>query len=126
MKLASLVIDDYHIEMHNNMWTGIETVYVNGRQVSRQFNWFHGIHRFALPGSEDYSLDDYRVDFRFSWTSMVMVTIDVARNGVPLMKDSSPLYAQQPLPTYRGHASHERLELRQLDLQPLYREEDLV
>lgn len=126
MKVSSFTIDGYTIEMYNNMWTGIERVYVNGQQVSRQFNWFHGIHLFSLPSADGISYDNYRVDFRFSWTSMTMLAIDASRNGVPLMKDSTPLYVSQNQPAARYAGYQDRLELRQLDLQPLYREEDLV
>lgn len=126
MKIASFSIDNYHIEMYNNMWTGVETVYVNGRRVSRQFNWFHGIHRFSLPASDGVAIDHYRVDFRFSWTSMTMITTDLARNGVPLMKNSEPLYTPLNPPAIQHPGFHDRLELRQLDARPLYREEDLV
>lgn len=131
MKIASLRVGNYQIEAYNNMWTGIETVHVNGHQVSRQFNWFHGIHRFSLPANDGYFKDEYRVDFRFSWSSNTMISVDIACNGVCLLSQSGrhqskTSWSPQSLQPNYTPVGYDTLELRQLETQPLYREEDLV
>lgn len=129
MKLATLAIGNDVIEAHNNMWSGVETVYFNGEQVSSQFNWFHGIHKFSVLAEDGFDYDHYRVDFRFSFSSASAVTVDIFKNGICVLDQSGtnhrytgaipPVRRQESLPA-------DTLELRELAAQPLYREEDLV
>ena len=130
MTIASIRFGNYHIEARNNMMTGVETVYVNGRKVSSQFNIFHGIHRFSLP-TRDGHADEFRVDFRASFTSCNMVAVDIILNGECLLDQSGKgVRTARQEAGKRGVSwsvpANDRLELKQLDHQPLYREEDLV
>lgn len=126
MKIASLAIGNNTIEAYNSMWTGIETVYFNGIRVSKQFNWFVGIHEFQVLADDGINTDYYRVDFRFSFNSMSCITVDVFRNGECLLDQSGTNYrhaanALPVLPANRGyHHRKERVAA------PLYRDEDLV
>jgi len=133
MKIATLNIGNNIIETHNSMWTGIETVYFNGYRVSKQFNWFVGIHDFEILADDDVNTDYYRVEFRFSWTTGTIST-DIYRNGecvldmsgtnhryattgtnaLPALKDNRPAAAD-----WLGRS-------RKKATNPLYREEDLV
>lgn len=131
MKIATFQIDNYTIEVHNSLWTGIERVYVNGRRVSKAFNWFHGVHRFELPGADGYGTDHYRVDLIVNWSKMSMVDVDLYRNGICLVDQSGQggldrvIHVASTAGT--GYAyGDDRLELRELNRVPLYREEDLV
>lgn len=130
MKLATLQIGNNTIEAHNNMWTGVETVYFNGQEVSKAFNWFHGVHKFSVLAEDGLAYDHYQVDFRFSFNSPACVAIDVFCNGECLLDQSgSNRRYRKNVPSprlLRAEGREERLELRQLDRSPLYREEDLV
>ncbi|MTB51388.1 hypothetical protein [Lewinella sp. W8] len=85
MRLVSVPVGDNLLEVYNNMWTGVETVSFNGRTVSRQFNWFEGIHHFTVMADDGVSVDDYRVEIRFS---MAGIVVDVYQNEVCLLAGS--------------------------------------
>ncbi len=130
MKLATLQIGNDVIEAHNNMWTGVETVYFNGQVVSKAFNWFHGVHKFSVLAEDGMAYDHYRVDFRFSFNAAAAVAIDVFRNGECILDQSGTNSRYRKVVTSQSSEStcgtRDYLELRQLDRSPLYREEDLV
>jgi len=129
MKLATLSIGNNLIEAHNNMWTGVETVFFNGQKVSEQFNWFHGIHKFSVPAEDGMADDHYQVDFRIDFTKSSAVSVDMYKNGECILDQSGTNYRYSKRIGH-GHRDvlprAERLELRQLENVPLYREEDLV
>lgn len=132
MKVASFQINNYLVEAHNSLWTGVEKVFVNNRMVSRQFNWFHGIHKFTLPSADGVSQDEYRIDFRMNGSKMSMIDIDLFRNGVCLVDQSGKgglgnggvilIPAENPTSV----PVRDTLQLRELNAVPMYREEDLV
>lgn len=133
MKIATLNIGQHIIETRNSMWTGIETVYFNGRKVSSQFNWFVGIHHFEIPADDGYNTDYYRVEFRFNWSTGGMST-DIFRNEECVLDMSGKHYryvAKQgvALPTVRdqrpARGNWSGGEKQQVAT-PVYREEDLV
>lgn len=129
MKLATLQIGNNVIEAHNNMWTGVETVFFNGQRVSKAFNWFHGVHKFTILADDGLSYDHYQVDFRFDFSNAAAVSVDMYLNGECILDQSGTnhRYLNDVVHVQRnGSSSGERLELRQLETSPLYREEDLV
>ena len=85
MRLVSFPIGENLLEVHNNMWTGVESVTFNGRTVSRQFNWFEGIHNFTVMADDGVSVDDYRVEIRFT---MAGIVVDVYKNEICLLAGS--------------------------------------
>lgn len=129
MKLATLNIGNDVIEAHNNMWTGVETVYFNGKRVSKEFNWFHGVHKFSILAEDGYSYDYYQVDFRFDFNRASAVSVDIYRNGECVLDQSGTNHRYNGEALQIDSASFpqgDRLELRELKTSPLYREEDLV
>ena len=129
MKLATLSIGNDLIEAHNNMWTGVETVFFNGQKVSEQFNWFHGIHKFSVPSEDGVTDDHYQVDFRVDFSKSSAVSVDMYKNGECVLDQSGTNHRYSKRTVYGKRdflPREERLQLRQLDSVPLYREEDLV
>lgn len=133
MKLASLSIGQDLIEVHNSMWTGVETVFINGQEVSRQFNWFNGVHKFQVMNQFAGVNDYYRVEFNTNFNSTTMVDISIFLNEECILDQGGRHYrynGQQALPHQPVHASRnspvDSLQLRQLETKPLYREDDLV
>ena len=130
MKIASIAIGNNVLETFNNMWTGVETVRFNGVEVSRQFNWFVGIHEFQVLADDGINTDYYRVEFRCDFGSEQFVKTDVFRNGECLLDQTgrNHRYATKPLPALRDNRPSQwnRPPVRQRTPAPLYREEDLV
>lgn len=130
MKVASFQINNYLVEAHNSLWTGVEKVFVNNRMVSRQFNWFHGIHKFTLPTADGSGQDEYQIDFRMNGSKMSMIDIDLFRNGVCLVDQSGRNgmgdVIHIPAENTRAVPVQDTLQLRELNAVPMYREEDLV
>jgi len=130
MKIASISIGNNLIETFNNMWTGVETVYFNGRRVSKQFNWFVGIHEFQVLADDGVNTDYYRVEFRTDFSSPQFIKTDIFRNGECVLDQTGKNYryaanALPPIPRQEaglnaGGGYRERAST------PLYREEDLV
>lgn len=130
MKISSLTIGNNTIETFNSMWTGVETVYFNGVQVSKQFNWFVGIHEFQVPTDDGVNTDYYRVEFRCDFNSAQFVKTDIYRNGECLLDQTgrNHRYTSRPMPALRDNSPSQwnRSPARQRTATPLYREEDLV
>jgi len=130
MKVSSLHIGNNVIEARNNMWTGIETVYFNGRRVSRQFNWFVGIHEFEELADDGINMDYYRVEFRVNWGRMCMISADMYRNGECILNDSGVTNRFHPtaMPATDSYHNARRgwTDDRERAANPVYREEDLV
>lgn len=133
MKIATLNIGNNTIETRNSMWTGIETVYLNGRRVSKQFNWFVGIHHFDAIAEDGINTDYYRVEFRFCWSTGATNT-DIFRNGECVLDMSGTHFryaanGSTALPSLKDNrpAKADWLGRRKEKVAaPLYREEDLV
>ncbi len=125
MKIASISVGNNLIETYNSMWTGVETVFFNGRQVSRQFNWFVGIHEFQVLADDGVNTDYYRVEFRSDFGSAQIVKTDIFRNGVCILDQTGKHHryvaSLPPVPDNRPSRWQ-----RQRTARPLYREEDLV
>jgi len=130
MKILTFPIGNDLLEVDNNMWTGVETVTFNGHIVSRAFNWFKGVHEFGIATEDGAGTDFYRVVIRMNYTGMV--SVDVYRNEVCLLANSSEARAQlergrrgistnnQP-PRHNKRPSSNRQEAERV-----WREEDLV
>jgi len=130
MRIASITTGDNTIETHNNMWTGIETVYFNGYRVSKQFNWFVGIHEFEVPAKDGVNTDYYRVEFRTDFSSANYIKTDIFRNGECILDQTGKHYryaanALPPVPDHRVRHNNYGQRKKQM-ARPLYREEDLV
>jgi hypothetical protein len=133
MKIATLNLGNNIIETRNNIWTGVETVYFNGYRVSKQFNWFVGIHNFEALADDGVNTDYYRVEFRFSFTTGA-ITTDIFRNGECVLDMSNtnhryatPTATALPAPRDNRPAKGDWIGRRAEKVaKPLYREEDLV
>lgn len=130
MKIASISIGNNTIETYNNMWTGVEKVYFNGYEVSRQFNWFVGIHEFQITADDGVNKDYYRVEFRTDFSSTQYVKTDIFRNGECILDQTGRHFryaanALPPLPDHKVQRSG-RGQRKEQVATPLYREEDLV
>lgn len=55
MKHACFILDSNKIEFFNNPITGVETVALNGREVSSKFSFFGGLHNLKI-NEEIYKL----------------------------------------------------------------------
>ncbi len=130
MKIASISIGNNIIETHNNMWTGIETVYFSGRRVSKQFNWFVGIHNFEVLADDGVNTDYYRVEFRTDFSSAQFIKTDIFRNGECVLDQTGKhyRYAANALPAIPNHEARHDARGKRLERAPqrLYRDEDLV
>jgi len=133
MKIATLNIGNNTIETRNSMWTGVETVYFNGYRMSKQFNWFVGIHNFEALADDGINTDYYRVEFRFSWTTGAINT-DIFCNGECVLDMSGTNHryvaagntALPPLKDNRPAKADWLGRRREKVAEKLYREEDLV
>lgn len=130
MKIASISIGNNVIETFNNMWTGVETVFFNGQQVSKQFNWFVGIHDFQVLAEDGVNTDYYRVEFRTDFSSPQYIKTDIFRNGECILDQTGKhyRYAANGLPNLpdRQVRRNEWEGSKERVAKPLYREEDLV
>jgi hypothetical protein len=130
MKIASISIGNNTIDTYNNMWTGIEKVYFNGNEVSKQFNWFVGIHEFQVTADDGINTDYYRVEFRTDFNSAQFIKTDIFRNGECILDQTGKhyRYAANALPALSDHKVRhdDRGRRKTRATAPLYREEDLV
>ncbi|MEO0733189.1 MAG: hypothetical protein AAFZ52_10160 [Bacteroidota bacterium] len=127
MKLLSFPIGNDLIEVYNNMWTGVETVKFNGQVVSKEFNWFKGIHQFQITDVDGYGTDDYKVVI--TMTYMGTIGVDVYRNGECLLANTCEArkaverrYRQGVDMDTLGRPTAQRVR----EPERLWREEDLV
>lgn len=77
MKIFAINIGQTNIEFHNNMWTGHESIYVNGERVSKQFSFFGTDHFFEVEEAEGWVA--YVLTTGIGWMG---VTTSLKRNGV--------------------------------------------
>ncbi|MEM1360019.1 MAG: hypothetical protein AAGF89_17560 [Bacteroidota bacterium] len=130
MKLLSFPIGDDLLEVYNNMWTGVETVTYNGHEVSRAFNWFKGVHEFAVASQDGEATDFFKVIIQMTY--MGTITVDVFRNDECLLAQSDEA-RQQMERSRRGldinstpRSRNPRRAPRALEREREWREEDLV
>ena len=128
MKIGELHLDGDIITVHNNMWTGVESVYFNGQIVCEQFAWFFGTHRFNVEDPVTERTDRFRVEVRTSLESACMCKATIFRNDVEVYdstkKQSRPVTVQRQQQDNYDRSGWYAEPQRQA--QPLYREEDLV
>jgi len=84
MRIISVNVGRTNIVFDNCMWTGYESIYVNGELVSKKFSWFGRNHVFEVE--EDGAWVTYRVKTGFGW---VGTKAAIYRNEVCLVKDGS-------------------------------------
>lgn len=80
MKIISVNINGTNIRFDNCMWTGYESIYVNGELVSKKFSWWGMDHFFEVE--EDGVWVDYVLTTGIGWGG---VTTDIKRNGIPVL-----------------------------------------
>ena len=119
MKLISLNVGNDILEVHNNMWTGVETVTFNGYEVSRQFNWFRVDHDFSVSSEDGNGTDYFRVVILMN--SMAGITVDVYRNEETLLAQSNEAKRRS-----RPNRIRSRRAEHLANPEALYHEEDLV
>lgn len=128
MKIGELHLDGDIITVHNNMWTGVESVYFNGQIVCERFAWFFGTHQFNVEDEATGRIDRFRVEVRTSLESATMCKATIYRNDIKLY-DSTDKHTR-PMTVSRERAdNYDRSGWYgepQRQAQPLYREEDLV
>ena len=84
MRYLSLPIGKDLLEFHNNCWTGVETIYFNGRKATEKFSFFGTTHHFTVE-NEAGETDHYYVRGSFSWYGLVF---DIFRNDDCLLASS--------------------------------------
>jgi len=80
MRCISFFSGENIIEVHNNMWTGKETIYYNDDVVSSGFSILGKTHEFAVE--EDGELVDYKVVLELRWFG---IGFSIFRNDIPLL-----------------------------------------
>lgn len=80
MRLVSVFYGNHEISVHNNMWTGVESVRYNGEKVASQFSWFGAVHKFTVE--EDGQLADYEVEVGFTLSG---IGANIWRNETPIL-----------------------------------------
>ena len=133
MKLATFQDGHHTIEVHNNFLTGIETVYFDGHQVARAFNWFHGTHQFNVKNTATGRLDHYCVEFVTSFQKWCGVAVDIYKNGEAILHQSGNTKGSvYTLEVGGGVTDSDGYDRRAWTAegeplaQPAYQEEDLV
>ena len=81
MRVVLFIIGDTHIQFDNDMMTGHENIYVNGKLVSRKFSWFGTDHIFEV--FEDGEWVEYIVTTGFGWRGL---TTELSRKGIFIME----------------------------------------
>ena len=81
MRIITVNIGKTKIEFFNNMWNGYESIFVNGKLVSKKFSFFGVDHKFEVE--EDGEWVAYVLTTGFG---MEGITADLSRNGIPLLK----------------------------------------
>ena len=87
MKLVTVNVGTTSIEVKNNKWSGRESIFVNGKLVSKQFSIFGSNHKFQV--TENGASVDYVVVIGLNW---LMATVKIIRAGVVLMDSSEDGY----------------------------------
>ena len=128
MTLASVQSGHYYVDVGLNMWWGTKQVKVNGKLVSSRYSFCSDTHTFTLPNAAG-ELDEFRVDFRFSWWSFWGVCVDVIINDECVLNQSGK--GEATALAMRRNAlpevpREEGLRLRELAEERVFREEDLV
>jgi len=81
MKIFAINIGQTNIEFHNNMWTGHESIYVNGKLVSKKWSFFGTNHLFQVEEEEGW------VDYVLTTGIGLMgVTTSLNRNGIAVVE----------------------------------------
>ncbi len=83
MKIIGIYSDGVHIEFFNSMWTGKETVKVDGEVVSAKHSFWGTSHYFQVIGPDDEPID---FELRSGMNNSLGVAIDIIRNGAPLLE----------------------------------------
>ena len=84
MKIISVNINGTNIRFDNCMWTGYESIFVNGELVSKKFSWFGMDHSFEVE--EDGEWVDYVLTTGIGWSG---VTTKITRDGIIVLDSSN-------------------------------------
>ena len=85
MRLLSLPINDDLLEVHNSIWSGVESIYFNGQLASSGFSMFGRHHYFTVDAADGDGIDKFRVEISMTWSGIV---VDVFRNDRCLLASS--------------------------------------
>ncbi|CAH1002128.1 hypothetical protein LEM8419_03045 [Neolewinella maritima] len=85
MRLLSLPIGDDLLEVHNSIWTGVESIYFNGQLASSGFSFLGRHHYFTVDAAEGDGIDKFRVEISMGWSG---VSVDVFCNDRCLLASS--------------------------------------
>lgn len=94
MKITGIYTDGVHIEFFNSMWSGKETVKVDGEVVSAKHSFFGTSHYFQVVDAEGTPID---FELRTGMNHGFGVAVDLFRNGQPLLESG----ASQSCGSYR-------------------------
>jgi len=78
MRCISYFSGENIIEVHNNMWSGKETIFYNDEKVSSGYSILGKTHSFTVE--EDGELVDYEVILELRWFG---IGFSIFRNGNP-------------------------------------------
>lgn len=81
MKIFAVNIGRTNIEFHNNMWTGHESIYVNGERISKKWSIFGASHYFEVEEEDGWA--DYVLT---TGIGMMGVSTSLSRNGVSIVE----------------------------------------
>ena len=94
MKIFAVNIGQTYIEFYNNMWTGHETIYVNGELVSKKWAFFGTSHHFEVKEVDGWAT--YKLITGLGWMG---VTTSLKRNGIFIIEGGGyGTNARLPLP----------------------------
>jgi hypothetical protein len=83
MKIMGIYSDGVHIEFFNSMWSGKETIKVDGEVVSAKHSFWGTSHYFQVIGPDGEPID---FELRTGMNNGFGVSVDIMRNGVPLLE----------------------------------------
>ena len=84
MRILSVNIGTTNVVFDNNMWSGKEYVYVNGKLVSKKFSWFGTDHLFEVEENGEQA--KYILTTGYGWMG---ITNRLTRNGVIIVDSGS-------------------------------------
>ncbi len=81
MKYAEYHIENQIVEVYNS-FSGVESVHLNGEEISKGYSFFGRDHFFKIGD------DNYMVRPALSWRNITGVTIFLYKNGLPLILEN--------------------------------------
>jgi len=114
MKIMTVNINRIRIEFNNNLWTGHQTIIVDGQLVSKKFSIFGREHIFDVFEEGDYVEYTLKTGLGPGYGGIIY---DLYRNGKLLVSSDSIksiFFSKKGNFSFNGHSEN------------IYREEDFV